>query len=490
MPPSEKPRSNVSITKVQGTYPAAFPYDPDQIYPEYTGQGVSTSGNAVYSAVRENFYRLGLDVENYGTKRWNPLAAMVNPGDRVFIKPNLDSHEYRQSCPNAGDIYTVITHPSVIRAVADYVAIALQGEGEIVIGDNPSIDADFGQILKITQLHRFESYYRDAGTACRVLDLRPMITKNLSDYGAKSKVTRVNGDPEGSSIINLGKHSYFHGMNPLLFRGIFSKRWETIRHHHGDIHEYCISNTILNSDVFISIPKLKSHKKVGATLNIKGLVGINANKNFLIHWRIGFPKTGGDEYSPPHNKLDYLLLGLRHLFIDLFPESWLYRLRRQLEGTRFEILLKDTECLSFEHHRGAWEGNDTCWRMAADLFNVFVKDMGNWRKQRGKQLKIFSVIDGVLAGDKNGPFCPSPRRAEVILSGEDLLLVDIVATRLMDYDLKKIKYLSHLMDQYNIDLEQIAIKSDFLEEDDFFNHRKQYLLFEPPSNWENLITCN
>ena len=33
--------------------------------------------------------------------------------------------------------------------MVDYVAIALKNEGEIVLGDNPSIDADFDKLLNL-----------------------------------------------------------------------------------------------------------------------------------------------------------------------------------------------------------------------------------------------------------------------------------------------------------------------------------------------------
>ena len=85
MPPPESPRSDVSITKVKGGYPRRFPFSPDQKYPEYIGAETSTEANPVYSAVRDNLYRLGLDRENFGTRHWNPLATIIKPGDRVFI---------------------------------------------------------------------------------------------------------------------------------------------------------------------------------------------------------------------------------------------------------------------------------------------------------------------------------------------------------------------------------------------------------------------
>ncbi|MCK4255869.1 DUF362 domain-containing protein, partial [candidate division WOR-3 bacterium] len=326
----------VAISKAGGYYPDTFPFNPDHAYPEYKGE-VSDKPNYIYRAVRKNFELLAYDKEHFGKKNWNPLGFLIVPQDRVFIKPNLVAHRYRASCPKKGNVYSVITHPSVVRAVADYVAIALKGEGEIVIGDNPSIDADFDKLCKTTKLDLFESFYKEKfGARCRMLDLREYHCDDLKYYGFRTKMKKLKGDPEGNSIIDLGKESLFYGLNSILFRGIYTKRWGTIKHHHGDRHENCISNTILNSDVFISIPKLKTHRKVGATLNIKGLVGISADKDFLIHWRIGFPKLGGDEYPNPERFIDYPILTFRHLINDFLPEKLYIWFRHHTKGTILE----------------------------------------------------------------------------------------------------------------------------------------------------------
>jgi hypothetical protein len=294
------------------------------------------------------------------------------------------------------------------------------------------------------------------------------------------------GDPEGDSIINLGKQSLLYGLNPLLFRGIYSKRWQTIKHHHGSRHEYCISNTILNSNVYISIPKLKAHRKVGATLNIKGLVGINSDKNFLIHWRIGYPKMGGDEFPNPERWRDLFGWTLRHIINDLTHERMYYWMRSRTKGTPLFDFFQTETCPSGRKHRGAWEGNDTCWRMATDLYNLFVKDLSGLRQKKEFQTKTFSVVDGVLAGEGDGPFCPSSKEGHIIVAGQDLLLVDCVGVRLMDFNLEEIRYLKHLIKDNNIDLKQVRVISEDLDVDDFFDSDKSYLKFKPPTGWNRL----
>lgn len=484
----------VAATRVEADYPDTFPFDPGEAYPEMAGRPIAAGANHAYAGVRECLRLLGYDSENYGKSTWNPLGHLIRPGQRVFIKPNLVAHEYRTSSGRTGDLFSVITHPAVVRAVADYVALALKGQGEIVIGDNPSIDADFKVLCEKTKLDQFAAFYpKMFGVKCRVLDLRPRRTDDLSVYGFKSRTVRLDGDPEGSSVLNLGCKSLFYGMNPLLFRGVFTKRWETIRHHIGDTQEYCISNTILNSDVYISVPKLKTHHKVGTTLNVKGLVGINSNKNYLVHWRIGFPGIGGDEFPHAPRLADWALLMTRHLLLDFLPESWFLWLKRKLAHTRAALLFHETKCASFDMARGSWDGNDTCWRMAADLYKVFVQDLSNFQRRRGHDMKFFSVVDGIVGGQENGPFYPLRKPAGTIVAGENLLAVDSVATRLMDFRVAAVPFLAHLLEETGLATEQIDVRSDVWDTRGFFDPGVRYLDFTPPTAWPHLAErqfCN
>lgn len=476
----------VAIQTTAGPYPADFPFHPDSAYPEYRGAAVSAAPNPVYAAVRGLLFQLGYDRAAFGTPAWNPLGALVQPGDRVCLKPNLVSPQHRAG----GDPFSVITHPSVLRALADYVALALQGRGEIVIADNPSIDADWDALMRLTRLNELEPYYAAQGVTCRVLDLRPRWTPDLTTYGFRSGTVERAGDPAGSTVINLGRASYFAGQNPLLFRGVFTKRWETIRHHHGATQEYCLSNTILHADVFISVPKLKTHHKVGVTLNAKGLVGINANKNYLVHWKIGTPALGGDEFRNPALPADYALLALRHLLLDWLPERAFLAARRRWHGSRLGVLFEDTRGLSFQHQRGAWAGNDTCWRMAADLYNLFVRDLPGWRRAAGRPPQRFlSVVDGVTAGQGNGPFTPTAKAAQVLVGGADLLLVDAVAARLMGFNVAAIAHLAELLAAGWVDPADIPVTLDGRPQPDFFAAPTAYLDFVPPDGWGHLLAA-
>lgn len=70
------------------------------------------------------------------------------------------------------------------------------------------------------------------------------------------------------------------------------------RHHAEARHEYLLANSVLDADLVINVPKLKTHIKAGVTAALKNLIGINGHKEYLPHHTNGCPASGGDQY--PH----------------------------------------------------------------------------------------------------------------------------------------------------------------------------------------------
>lgn len=389
----------------------------------------SYKSQSVSDALDHLFEELGYDPAN-------PFAEIVKPGMRVFIKPNWVASRWRESCSYRDDLYCVITHPAVIEAVADRVALALNGEGEIIIADNPSIDADFEELMELTGIRKLETKY---DVPCHVYDLRPLVCPSLDVYGKKDKMVSMPGDPNGEYIVNLGKDSLLHDVDSTLFRGVFDEREETVAAHTGDNQLYTFSNSLYSADVYISIPKLKTHQKVGATLNLKGLVGSITQKNQLVHWRIGTPETGGDEY----------------------PDMKSY-----LEAQTAKVT-----------HRGSWPGNDTIWRMVVDLYYAFLC----------KDRRYFTIVDGIMGGEGQGPFCPTAKYATTLIGGTDLLLTDLVAARYMGLDPNKIKYLSHFIDTMKIQLDSdIDVVIDGKRTENFFSAATRYKDFYVMDRWAEI----
>lgn len=382
----------------------------------------------VNHALNEIFRSLGMNQDN-------PFEGFVKPGMRVFIKPNWVASRWRKSCDHIDDLYCVITHPAVIEAVADRVAQALCGEGEIIIADNPSIDADFEELMEFTGIRRLESKY---DVPCHIYDLRPLVCKDLKDYGKRDKMTPQPGDPNGEVEVNIGRDSLLYNVDSSLFRGVFDEREETVAAHTGDTQLYTVAGSLYNADVYISIPKLKTHQKVGATLNLKGQVGAMTRKNQLVHWRIGSPETGGDEYPD--------------------RESW--------EKAQHAKVT----------HRGAHPGNDTIWRMVVDLYKSLLT----------KERKYFTIIDGIMAGEGQGPFCPTSKHANVLIGGFDFLLTDIVAARYMGLNPEKIKYLEYFIKEWGIKLSDLPVFFNGEFKVDFYDAPTRYADFEVPFAWRGI----
>ena len=146
----------VSRTRNPGGYPEKFPWNPPEIYPELPDfiPYVENRSNFVYAALRRLLYRLELDSGNFGTSEWNPLGAIIKPGDNVLIKPCMEG-----SCPgDDGDIYGMTTDVSLIRAVSDYVLLALKGKGSVTIGDSPPQETDFSVLKDKSRIGELISY--------------------------------------------------------------------------------------------------------------------------------------------------------------------------------------------------------------------------------------------------------------------------------------------------------------------------------------------
>jgi len=429
------------------SYPPGPPWSPAERYPEYpfctAGAGISvlSSENRVYEAFREGLRMLGLDVENFGGPGWNPMGSIIKPGDKVVLKPNavLDRNL------SGGDPFSVITHPSVMRAVIDYVAIALQGRGSITIADAPQFDSDFGAWLELTGLDALRGFYRtSAGLEIGVLDLRRLVAKLDPGRGIYSAedLEKRNGDPLGYAVVDLGADSLLADLErlDLLYGSDYDCRF-TREHHSGGRHEYCIARTILESDVLISLPKLKTHRKVGVTLNIKGFVGINGDKNYLAHYRVGPPRSGGDEYPDSvcalrkasrqaRRRMSDTLLAPRKARLEAAFIA-LSRLRRAAGRAARSLGLLGPPSVADRIDCGDWRGNDTAWRMAADLLRIALYAGPDGKLCPGRTRRLFSVVDGIVAGEGEGPLAASPRSDGVLLMGADPVSVDIAATEYM-----------------------------------------------------------
>ncbi len=446
---ARRERLTVAICRTEPRYPTGAPWGPERRYPEYPfAVPPQAEPNAAYRAVRGALELLGLDAARFDTPSWNPLGEVVRPGDTVVLKPNFirDFHDTR-----GDDIEAVVTHGSIIRAVLDYVAIALEGRGRVVIADAPQCEASFERLSAYTGLDEIRAFYKQhSPLTLDVIDLRQEYTEKID--GVIVGHRRLPGDPAGYTVVNMGRDSEFMPINHMNRRlyGSEYDRSEVAAHHHDDVHEYLISKTIMAADVFINLPKMKTHKKVGVTLNLKNLVGINGNKNWLPHHREGVPANGGDQYASSglSERLEHrLLVAFKKGFPLLGP------LRRYVGGAAKRAgrrAFGDTDTTRIRS--GNWWGNDTTWRMVLDLNRALRYADSNGVLHSSPQRRYFSFVDGIIAGEGNGPMGPDAKPAGVVLAGEDPLAVDLACTRIMGFDWEKIPVLSGASRPHRFDL--------------------------------------
>ena len=409
-------------------YPEAPPFHPAERYPELPADLPLDPSNAVFGSVRELFRQLGLDAEHFGTPAWNPLGALVRPGDTVFLKPNMIAHRHRLR----DEWDSVITHGSVIRAVAEYVVRALEGRGRIWIGDAPQQDSLWDELVARQGLAELRDHFAARGIPVEILDLRDL--HHVDQDGIYVAEQRLPGDPRGSVVVDLAKDSLFAELDGAgrRYYGAYYDWKETNAHHHEGRHEYAISRSPIEADVFINLPKLKTHKKCGLTVNLKSLVGINANKNWLPHYALGSPRDRGDQFRDGdwRQKLENsVVLPAKRVLITGNPLFQHFARRTKKVGYG---VFGDTEKVV---RSGNWHGNDTVWRMSLDLNRILLyANPDGTLRPADRPKRYFSVVDGIVAMEGNGPVAGTRRETGLLIGGSNAAAVDTVCARLMGFD--------------------------------------------------------
>jgi uncharacterized protein (DUF362 family) len=417
----------------EARYPQAAPFHPHESYPEYAfGEDLLCGEeNFAYDAVRRSMHLAGLDAARFGTAQWNPLSEFIRPGQFVLLKPNLVKEMHPRD--PRGWVYT-ITHGSVIRAVADYVLKALEGRGRVMVADAPQTDSSFSRMVELLQLEGVRDFYASRGLGLELVDLRKEEWTQVEEVIVERR--KLAGDPNGYLAFDLASRSEFVGHHGEgRYYGADYDSDELNSHHTGGRHEYLISGSAIQCDVFINLPKLKTHKKAGITVNLKNLVGVNGDKNWLPHHTIGSPRSGGDQF--PNQSLASSIehasaTTLRKLALKM-PGlgTWLLR-RARSAGKK---VFGDTNKVV---RSGNWYGNDTTWRMCLDLNKIvlFGNKDGTFRAPRLENQKTYlSFVDGILGGQGDGPMDPDPLESRLILFGVNPAAVDAAAAVLMGFEI-------------------------------------------------------
>lgn len=415
----------------------AAPYAPAEAYPEFPELKPAAQANPVFAAVRGALADLGLDAAHAGTREWNPLGDLVQPGGRIVVKPNWVLHRNE----GAGGMDCMISHPSLLRAILEYVFLARPAQ--VVLGDAPLQGCDFEKLQDHGGLRAVIAEFHGRGLPLVVKDFRRTVMREADGLKQVSEELR----PESEYIlVDLGVGSL---LEPI------SGNWKKFRvtvydprmmraHHRPGRHRFLLARDILEADLVVNVPKLKAHKKAGITCCLKNLIGINGNKEYLPHHRKGARRIGRGGDS--HERGSWLLWAL---------ETALDGMNRRRDWPRFYRFCEFVVYGWLRVYRwkdplaqleGNWHGNDTIWRTCLDLNRALLYADKTGRMQDRPQREEISIVDAIVAGQGEGPLAPDPLGTGAVFAARNPAVGDLLGARLLGFDSAKISLLRHACD--------------------------------------------
>jgi uncharacterized protein (DUF362 family) len=436
--------------------------------------------NPVYEAVEAMLARLGLDEARAGTPEWNPLGDLIAPGDRVILKPNLVSSKNLHEKITGERLAASSTHGSLLRPLLDYALRAAGPRGQVRVVDTPVEGCEIDKVAKPLGIYAVVDHLRARGHDVAFLDLRPFrvapwfalddVRRGGRSYNLGLLVRRrLPGDPRGYRVVDLGAASRFEdrGAPPGDRLRFHRSHYATpVPHHTGGRHAYAAPGTVLEADVVINLPKLKTHKKTGVTLSLKSVIGLTSEKYWLPHFTAGDPSRGGDEFDRPpsvaeaiENKLSRLPLPGDHSLVARAPRV----------GGPPKII------------DGSWEGNRTLWRTILDLNRVLFFADREGRLRDAPQRRYLTIVDGIVAGEGEGPLGATPVDAGLLVGGLDPSLVDAAAARAMGFDPGKIAMIREALGGTILPSGRIEALAEVVDGPAFTRR------FRPPRSWPSLL---
>ena len=365
------------------------------------------------------------------------FGNLIAPGSRVLIKPNFVLHE------NEGGwgMEPMVTHPALIRAVVD---AALQSEAaQVLVGDAPVQRCDYDELLQYAGLNDWakEQMALD-GRFAGIRDFRRTVC-TVENGVRKADENQLPLDR--FVLFNLGAESLLepisNGKEPFRVT-CYDPRMMAKTHAPGQ-HQYLVAKEVMEADVIINLPKLKTHKKAGITCALKNLIGINGNKEYLPHHRIGGEAEGGDCYPGAmltKKALEYALDRQNMAASGMANKLW-----NQVATNLNRVLRLTGDEYGVE---GSWSGNDTIWRTCLDLNRILLYGRAEGTLAQEPQRQAVHLVDAVIAGQGDGPLAPQPLPLGFIFAGCNAAAVDTIGAHLLGYDPERIPVVQHAFDHF------------------------------------------
>lgn len=348
-------------------------------------------------------------------------------GKRILIKPNWVTHNQKPE-----DEFCLRTNDTIILALLEI--ILRQKPKSVVIGDAPIQGCRWDKMLSKEFVEKINALQKRYKIPVTIKDFRRVTFDPLHNNLTKDRYSLSN-----YVIFDLGRESQLEPIstNKSTFRVTSYNPDRLAESHRKGVHKYCITNELFDADVIISIPKVKTHQKTGITCALKNLVGVNGDKDYLPHHRIGGTGFGGDCY-PGKNifrlAAEYLLDAANRR-----QGKMLYKPLSYAAAAIWKISFPKNE----HHLAAAWHGNDTTWRMVMDLNKIALYGKADGTIATTPQRQLFSLCDGIIGGQGDGPLRPEPLPLGVISFTNNSALNDICMVTLMGFDYRKIPLLKN-----------------------------------------------
>lgn len=373
----------------------------------------------------------GLDRDRAEQEDWNPLGEFISKRGSVFVLCNFVYH--RRPNESETDFFSKCTHGSVVRAVVDYVYIAVGREGAIQFGNAPLQSCDWDKVLKDTGADKVEKFYKSNKLPLNAKDLRLFVATRdmlgrINDSVVNESTDAIEVSLDQDSLLEALYSTDSSSGKSVKFRVSDYNPEMTESCHGKGRHKYIINKKILEADTIVSVPKLKTHEKVGITVGLKGMVGCVGRKECLAHHRFGPPSIDGDEY--PENSMFRIQLSRLHDFVYSRRYSTTFVSFLEVVDKTLQRLLRR---LMGRVQSGAWCGNDTAWRMTLDLARIMIFSDSKGKISPVGLRRHISLVDGVIGGEGEGPLSPKAVKSGVIVFCDNLVLGDLIACKIMGF---------------------------------------------------------
>jgi uncharacterized protein (DUF362 family) len=369
-----------------------------------------------------------------------PMTACVKPGMTVLLKPNWVIHQNL----GPGGTRCLYTQHEFIEAVI--LEVLKARPAKIIVGDAPIQSAQWKWLAPVDSVDRWRALCQQQGVQFELIDFRCTVVqfKDPQLQGLRSPRDRsryVKYDLQGDSLLEPITSPH----NPFRTTDYDPER--TRQAHDKGHHSYLLCREAFEADAVISLPKLKTHSKVGLTAALKNLVGLNGDKDFLAHHRKGGGADGGDCYPYQHlgKKAAEELLDFANRRLGTSVSGVSRRLARWVVGK------SSPGDLNLE---GSWHGNDTCWRMVVDLNRILVYGKTDGTMADQPQRRVFSLTDAIIGGEGEGPLAPSPVRIGAVTFADNSVAADTVHAYLLRLDPRKMRLIAGAAEHFKWPLVQ------------------------------------